>query len=501
MEKISEIAKIVSGIRIKKIDTLYTGFKIADNHYSRVAIAMADDKIRTEDEVAGLIHTQKSTDKFRTFKKRLKQKLLNNLLFMEVNDEHSRPYTKAVKACERNCYCIDILLSFSASHAGASLAETTLKLAREFELFDTALFCAKVLRKQYSYLGDTRLFDHYNALVEKYHTLAYVTDKASEYLENLNATQANTNILKPENIAKAKENLNLAGNLFHKYATYQVGLHYYRIKAFYESLIQDYIAAMHTWNEFEIFIEKYKTYEYQVRMGESALQQLYCHLCVSDYQSGQVSAAKCEKFFQLHANNWFIYKEYYFLLCMHTRNYTEAGETVFQITNATHFKFLNRNRQEKWKIFEAYNYLVHIALEIAGDEKPEKKIRLSSFLNETLIYNKDKEGFNISILIFQVMLLLIEGNYRKLADKMESLKRYANRYFIKDAIYKSQIFIKMLLITDKCTYNREITSQKTAKYFEKLKTDKYTHASSYDGLEIVPYSYLWEIVLENLTKG
>ncbi len=500
MEKISEIAKIVTEYRFKKLDTLYTGFEVADNRYSQVAKALAEDQVRTEDELASMIGAPLKSDKFRTFKKRLRNRLLNNLLFLDLNEENARPYIRAIRTCDRNCYCIDILLLFSASHAGMSMAESTLKMAQEFELFDVALFCAKALRKQHSYLGNIREFDQYNDLVEQYHTLTYATDKAVEYLETLNVTQANTNILKPENISRAIANLKSAKKLFSEYPTYQVGTHYFRIKAFYECLIQDYGAAMKTWQAFELFIEKYRSYEYRVRLGESALQQLYCHLCLSDYGSGQVSAAKCETLFKLHSNNWFIYKEYYFLLCMHTRNYDLAGDTVLQITNASHFKFLNRNRQEKWKIFEAYNYLVHRARTHGDEYRSGKKFRISSFLNETLIYNKDKEGFNISILIFQIMLLLIEGNYRNLADKTESLKRYANRYFIKDAIYKSQIFIKMILIADKCIYDKTSTRQKTFKYFEKLKNAAYTHVSSYDGLEIVPYADLWEIVLERLNE-
>ena len=496
MEKIREIAEIVTRLKSKKIDRPQADVHVPDSQYAKIAKALVSDKIRTEDEVAAIIGVRKSSSGFRMFKKRLKEKLLNSMFFIDLNEENARPYIRATKTCMANCYCIDILMLFSARHAGASLAESTLKKAVEFELFDSALFCAKVLRKQHSYLGDIKQFEHYNALVEQYHRLAYVTDKAAEYLEALNATQANTNILKPDNIARAAENLQLVKELFRQYPVYQVGLHYYRIKAFFECLVQDFNAALQTWKDYEGFLEKYKSYEYDVRLGESALQQLYCQLCVSDYKAGETNASRCENLFKLHSNNWFIYKEYFFLLCMHARNYRQAGETVLQITTASHFKFLNRNRQEKWKIFEAYNYLVHKALDIHDDGLEETKFRLSSFLNETLIYNKDKEGFNTSILIFQAMLLLLEGNFRKLVDKTEALKRYANRYFIKDAIYKSQIFIKMLLIADKCSYDKSLTSQKTIKYFEKLKTSGYAHVNSYDGLEIVPYSDLWEIALD-----
>src|SRR6185503_13190148 len=149
MEKISEIAKIVTEYRFNKLETLYTGFELADNRYSQVAKALAVDQIKTEDELASMINAPLKSDKFRTFKKRLRNKLLNNLLFLDLNEDNARPYIRAIKTCDRNCYCIDILLLFSASHAGMNLAESTLKTAQEFELFDIALFCAKALRKQH----------------------------------------------------------------------------------------------------------------------------------------------------------------------------------------------------------------------------------------------------------------------------------------------------------------------------------------------------------------
>ena len=67
------------------------------------------------------------------FKERLREKLLNNMLFLDLDKENARPYIKAIKTCQRNCYCINMLLFFSASSAGASLAVSTLKKAVEFE--------------------------------------------------------------------------------------------------------------------------------------------------------------------------------------------------------------------------------------------------------------------------------------------------------------------------------------------------------------------------------
>ena len=67
------------------------------------------------------------------------------------------------------------------------------------------------------------------------------------------------------------------------------------------------------------------------------------------------------------------------MLAMHTKNYKQASATIQMITSIPHFKQLSRNRQEKWKLFEAYNYIVQTAMpNDAATTAAKTKFRLSS---------------------------------------------------------------------------------------------------------------------------
>jgi len=500
VNELKEISKIVTVNRTRRINFIFDKSEKSVVDFFQASKAIASGKVSTNEEFASFVSAEKNSIKFRVYKHRLMDRLLNTMLIIDLSKEIPTAYSQAVKACNRNRYCIDLLLMFSARHTGAALAKKTLKLALEFELYETVFFCAKVLRKHESYLGNLEGYENFKKLADDCYDRMYADDKTAEFIEEVYANQANTNIYPPDVIEKAKHNLKITRALFNQFPLYQVGLKHYRLQALCEELKHDYAAALKTWVQFEGFVEEYKHFEHNVRLGESALQQMHCYLCLGDFEHGRECALKCETLFALHSNNWFIYKETFFLLCMHSRNYGEAEKTLNLITSISHFKLLNRNRQEQWKIFEAYCHIINRAgfPGVAGDYTKQNRFRLSKFLNDIPIYNKDKEGFNTSILIVQIMTLLLDQKFLKLPDKVEALKRYANRYFKKETVYKSHTFMKMIIIADKCSYDKALTLEKTRDMESELNTEGYTHVSSYDGLEIVPYIDLWKIVISSL---
>jgi len=186
---------------------------------------------------------------------------------------------------------------------------------------------------------------------------------------------------------------------------------------------------------------------------------------------------------------------------MHTRKYNQATAAVQQVLAAPFFKFTHENRQEKWRIFEAYNYIMQRAEGIEAENNPHfEKFKLTRFLNETPIYNKDKEGFNISILVVQIMIFLLDRKFEELAEKVDAIKRYARRTYQKNSEYKSQTFINMIILADKCECKFPETLEASKDLYEELKIKKYSHSNSYEGLEIVPYAHLWEVVLHCLKQ-
>jgi len=497
MEQIKELAKFVTENREKKIDLIdWDGPESSDN-YRKTTEWAAKNKVNTEEDIAAIIDAPPGSPKFRKFKSRLKEKLLNNVLFFDIKEEDKTPYHKALMLCGRNVYCIKVFSTIGLVKSAEKLARSTLNKALEFELYEAAFYCARELRRFYSYLGNEEEFNRFNREAEEYARLNTAENSAYACLESLYVKVANTNFFKKELNELAKVKLEEVTKIRESSKTYLTGLFYYRVKVIYEELCEDYHAALKTWDNFDKYIEGYKNFEYNIRMAEIAVQQFYCYLCLEDYVSGQKCAVKCEMYYKPPAQNWLLYKEYYFLLAMHTRKYNQATATVQQVLAMPSFMFMHDNRQEKWRLFEAYNFIMHKASGVDTNKDPQfNKFKLTKFLNETPIYNKDKEGFNISILVVQIMIFLLDKKFEELAEKVDALKRYVSRTFQKDTEYKSHTFIKMIILADKNNYDFEKTTKATEDLFADLKIKKYTHSNSYEGLEIVPYSHLWEVVLD-----
>ena len=499
MNEIKELLRIVSKHRMKKIDVLSTTHE-SENDYAKAAKSIQGGMINTDDEMAALISYKKSSLKFRTFKVRLKEKLLNSLLFLDFDPREIAGYGRAMSVCSRNQHGIRLLLYLSARNSAMHLAKITLKKAIEFEFAEIALFCAKTLRTQSSFIGDQKQFDMYNKLHDFYAMQVAAESKAAESLEKIYVNQVNFNVIDADDIKLIKSSLSTVKILMVNHKSYQVGLNYYRIKAISELISKSYHSSLKTWEEFDGFIEKYRHFEYKVRKGESSLQKMYCYVMLRDYKNGEKCAGQCEVLFKKSTNNWLIYKEYYFLLLMHTKKYLKAGQTINVVTNDGHFKNWDVNRREKWQIMEAYYNLMYRAGKIKKGATGirQAKYRFTKFLNNAPILSKDKKGHNASLLIIQAVYLLLEHNYEGFENIMESLKRYASRYFPEGQNFRSLIFIKMIITVFKCGYDKKVIQIQTKRLYTQLSKLQFKHVSTTEGLEVVPFMDLWEIVLESL---
>ena len=126
------------------------------------------------------------------------------------------------------------------------------------------------------------------------------------------------------------------------------------------------------------------------------------------------------------------------------------------------------------------------------------QLKVLRFLNEVPLYSKDKAGFNVAINIIQILLMIQERQFDKLIDKAESLKMYRSRYIKEDEDFRSNCFVKMLLIMIRCEFEPELTKRETAEYLQKMQSYGEKSGRHFDAMEVVPYEVLWENVVEDI---
>jgi hypothetical protein len=134
--------------------------------------------------------------------------------------------------------------------------------------------------------------------------------------------------------------------------------------------------------------------------------------------------------------------------------------------------------------------------ELAG----KSSIDLKKFLRNVPSYTKDKRGYNIAILILHILLLLENNEFGKLISSMDALRTYRTRYLRAGSNKKSAIFFRMLQIMETNHFSYELTKEKSQQYFDKMQSIGADFSEIQDGIQILPFDWLWKKILEMLKQ-
>ena len=190
------------------------------------------------------------------------------------------------------------------------------------------------------------------------------------------------------------------------------------------------------------------------------------------------------------------------ILLFHAKQYPKALTILHKVMNEPKFQSLPSNLKEQWLIHEAFMNFFILLKKIDTEQLqiPLRKFRVSKFLNEVPTYSKDKRGNNITLIILQILFLLQHKKVDEVIDRMEALNMYCHRYLRKDSTFRSNCFIKMLMILPQANFNKIAAIRKAQKYINRLQEVPLEEANQGTELEIIPYEVLWEYVLELLDK-
>ena len=204
---------------------------------------------------------------------------------------------------------------------------------------------------------------------------------------------------------------------------------------------------------------------------------------------------KCRELVEEGTINWFKYNHLNFQLLCYTKAYTQAVKLIFYVTKNRNLKFQSVDTIENYNVLQAYAYVLQY-LDAPSINSTTYKFKLGKFLNEIPSYSKDKRGMNISIIIIQILILLTNNKFQAIIDRLSMLERYTTRYLYKNDTFRSNCFIKMIALLPKSNFNRINLEYRSKKYVKRLKSIPIAEANQSADIEIIPYEYLWEIVLE-----
>lgn len=503
MKSLIEISKIVTKKRISKVDIFNKSLlNKKDSKFNEFYEGLVMEKFKTDEEAARVLYnTTPQDDRYRQLKSRFSKRLLTTLFFLDSNDAAFSDYHSAYYTCNKQWSLVRILLSSGARNAAMKIISKTITVAEQYRFSDIILNCARILMSNASLKGNDKEYNIYASLTKKSLRDLEYEISAEEMYQRLTIHFAISSGVNLESAAEADKYLEKVKNLCEKSDSYILHFTMHQIKILSFQLKGDYKNTLKACVDAEEYLNANKPFNQKIRHAALALIKISCYLQLREYVNGKKNAEKCLDLFEAGSNNWFVFLEYYFLLSMRTENFMGAAGIFLKVINHVRFPFTNEDRQEKWKIFEAYlNYIFeteNLNKDLLTDAN-RRKFRLLKFLNEVPHFTKDKKGYNVAILIIQILYLLEKGDYIGIIDRSEALQVYCNRYLRKDDAFRSSCFLKMLLLIEKEDFKYERIKQAASKYQHKLAEGEPGGNNHVHEWEIIPYETLWEKVLNRL---
>jgi hypothetical protein len=496
MEELKELIYLIDLDRLKSGNHWQAWFE-PDSKLEQLCLAVHQGRVNTDEEAAEYLYgSSKMVNKYYNVKKRLKERLTLIVAFMGVKKRDAPGRLACLKECMQNLSLCMALMSKKTPLTAIGMLENLLKQTLRYEFTDLSLNITSTLRVYYGTAeGNIAKHRQYNDLHRQLRADWQWEDDAERFFSELTVLQFDAKSMRQSILQNARNALHQlqAGLEVCNTFRFQLCARLIELQATQDNPEQMIRCC-------EATIEYLKTKPFDVK---DALHTFYYHLITCHMRAKALDKVRIlldEYNFEFEEGTpvWFRLQEQAFLLAMRSKEYADALE-IYQKVDTLAKQGTTFNT-ELWKIYEAYiQYLAGFNL-IEGIKSTDiPAYRQTRLLNNTPVYSKDKRGMNISILIIQILFGLQKRDFGSIIDRIESIKKYCSRYLKNDANFRSNCFIRMLLMIPEGAFHQAAVSRRVEGLYKQLIAGPpASDDTTLTDPEIIPYEYLWDIILESL---
>jgi hypothetical protein len=422
---------------------------------------------------------------------RLRKKLLNHLFFLNFTD----PYIKVSHRHEQECldmlHQARILIKEGEHQLSEKLLRTALRTAQDAEFTDHILTAIDLLRFIYVQTGERQLYRKISKELPYYRNLLQKEKEAEElyYTAKLELNRSVNS--KTSFLPRLAETATQLRNLWQENRSFQIFDLYYKTDIWYQELTNNFSKIIAITSETEQLLAGNTLNKLRFDDRFNKYIKTYAYLRNHQYTEGLEYAGTYVEMFNRESNNWFAFMENYFLLAMHAGRYDVATKLIGEVNHNPFFQKIRKTAQESWQLYRAYLQFVHPSSE------PTRQFNYQSFVVSVPEFSKDKQGFNVAILILQFLHFLRQREIEQLLYRIESLKKYSGRHLKGKGSVRSQVFFKLLMLVVKEDLDADRCRRKGMTLAARLATTATSDDTNAE-IEIIPYEQLWEKVLQML---
>jgi len=430
---------------------------------------------------------------YRNAKAKLKQKLLNHLYFLDYEKESYTLYEKTAYELRGLLHQCHILLQQECPDIALRLLPFAIKTAEEFEFSDLTMEGIDMCRQLVARQGKV---NHYHELGTQYtkarrfhDTVLTCQELYHDCLVHFNKSVSAQHTVLPEtpkHIETIKEHAE-------KHNSHRLRVMAAHLELTYNNLIHEFTKNIDLCTALEQDYLNVPNQQVKVNLDRChiSFEKLKAYLYAMQVQEGIQYAKSCQQNFKVGTEYWFNFMEHYFLLLMAGQHYKMAVELYRKVRTNKNFTQNTEAYKDRWHIYRVYLlYMYDSKLLRWGFD-------LEAFIESTPNYDRDHQGYSTATLIIQCLYFLSRGQTERVPHVLDQLESFSSTHLDKRHNYRNSIFIRMLNIIQEKNFNYQLIEEKGSTYFKKLLETQIPSHLCQD-MEIIPYQFLWEHVLQIL---
>jgi hypothetical protein len=488
MQEIIKILNVIDTIS-DKINPLLKSYKpkSLESEFINGAYEL---KFSTDKDAAQLLYGTDQTDvRYKMLKHRIKKKVLHYLLHVEINNNNIVLLKE--QECLKSLNISKILIKNYQYDLVLSLCSKTKAVALKYDFNEIIL---KALELEAACVADSGTYKQLTRIMNeqhKYQKLVNSEKEATSLFQQSKLRLKSTIKNRKAHLQEFPSVIKRLQEIWEKNLSYESYNAYFKTSIHYYELIGNFSKIIELTEEAEKLVKQGLVNEVRFSRMFNAYILIYAHLRNKSYADGLSHAEKFSPYFDESNPNWFSYYENYFLLALHAQQFELASLVIKRVQASSYFKNLDKDLKERWHLYNAYLYFFEPTYSTLEDFNYHK------FLGSLTEYSKDKQGYNVAILILQFMYLLKKHDSESLMYKVESLKKYASTHLKDSTSLRSRLFLKLLALIVTEDFDAHLCKLKGEKLYQKL-IETPTPGAAYAEIEIIPYEHLWEMTLKIL---
>lgn len=475
MEELTEIVKNINSGEIRLIRKFY---KIGEENDNLKRLELFNlinkGKVSTNEEaIKKLYNSSKVDSKFSHLKTRLKNDILNIILYHEGERKYITPFRQATFDCRKLILKSDILLSRGANKAGLNLLNKAEQIASKYELPAEQVVISDMLRSHLGIRKGMHEYEKYKLNIDKQLNLLNDIFEAKDLYNHILLPNIFYKNKEKEYISMSASAVSKLENIFYKSKSSQIGFLYYYIAIYYHELGKEFDKSLKFALKLLDLVKNNPSIYAPNRIAGTYLQIANLNLKIGNYIETINHGEEALKIFRKGIINELVTMELLFFAHLYSKHFDKT-DTI--IEKAINHKTVKENEfyQGKWQYFMANNKFF------------EKKFHESlNILRQNTYLAKDKSGWFVGWNLLELLNLIEMEEFDLFYYRFDAFKLLVRKQKIESP--RIHLILNILENLIKSNFNFKITNTSNKSDLELLMSQKSNYVWDPLGFEIARF--------------